>query len=281
MHGERMTTLRILCLGDHVGLPGRAIFKKHIASLRASLAIDAVIVNGENSNTNGRGITPAIAQFYRQHGVDVVTTGNHVWQCADIHTYLVNNKDILRPANFPADTPGLGATIFNCKGYNIGVINVQGRIFMREYLDCPFRTVDSILTYFSHHKANVIIVDFHAEATSEKYGMGYYLDGRVSGVVGTHTHVQTADERILPGGTAYITDLGMAGALNSMIGMRSEPIIRNMMTQMPTRFVVDTQMPLFMTGVVIEVDPRTGKAVDIQRIRIVDENVDVSGIEVA
>jgi 2',3'-cyclic-nucleotide 2'-phosphodiesterase len=274
-----MTTVRILMLGDHVGQPGRAIFKKHVAQLRSRLGIDAIIVNGENSSTNGRGITPAIAQFYRNNHVDVVTTGNHVWQCADIHSYLVNNKDILRPANFPADTPGIGATTFNCKGTTIGVINVQGRTFMKEHLDCPFRTVDSLLTFFAHQKVKVIVVDFHAEATSEKYAMGYHLDGRVSGVFGTHTHVPTADERILPGGTAYCTDLGMAGALNSMIGMRKEPIIRTMLTQMPSRFIVDTQMPLIMTGVWVEVDTDTGKALSIERVRIIDDAVPLEDSE--
>jgi metallophosphoesterase (TIGR00282 family) len=274
-----MEKLRILLLGDHVGLPGRAIFKKHIACLRQELGLDAVIVNGENSAANGRGITPTIAQFYRNHRVDVVTTGNHVWQCQDIQSYVATHKDILRPANFPANTPGVGFTTFVCKGVTIAVINVQGRVFMRELLECPFRTVDTILNFLQHHTVNAIFVDFHTETTAEKYAMGYYLDGRVSGVVGTHTHVQTADERILPKGTAYITDLGMAGSLNSMIGMRKESIIQHMITQMPTRFVVDNQMPLFMTGVWIDIEASTGKALHIERIRIVDEAVSLEGVD--
>lgn len=274
-----MARVRILLLGDQVGLPGRAIFKKHSARLRKELAVDALIVNGENSASNGRGITPAIAQFYRNQGVNVVTTGNHVWQCADIQSYVATHKDIIRPANFPGGTPGVGFTTFSCKDTSIAVINLQGRVFMKEHLECPFRTVDAILNFLQHHHIKVIVVDFHAETTSEKYAMGYYLDGKVSGVVGTHTHVQTADERILPQGTAYITDLGMAGALNSMIGMRKEPIIQNMITQMPARFMVDTQMPLLMTGVWIDIDTHTGKAVHIERIRIVDDAVSLEGID--
>ncbi len=269
-----MSKLRILLLGDVVGSTGRAIFQKHIARIKAELGIDGVILNGENSGSQGRGITSGIVKFFRANGVDVVTTGNHIWQKKEIYSYFADNKDLLRPANFPSDNPGSGVTTFMCKGFEVAVINVQGRIFMREHLSCPFRAVESILTFLKH-KTRIIFVDMHAEATSEKLGMAYFLDGKVSGVVGTHTHVQTADERILPGGTAYITDLGMAGSMNSMIGMQKEPIIRHFLTQMPERFVVDTSLPLYMTGAWIEVDTVTGKATAIARVKVIDTELHV------
>lgn len=268
-----MARIRVLFLGDIAGNAGLAIFEKHIGRLREEYRADAIIVNGENS-CNGRGITPAIMQFFKKLGVNVVTSGNHIWHKPEIVSYFTGNTDLLRPINFPAGTPGSGVTTFSCKGYEIGVINVQGRVFMREYLNCPFRSVESALTYLQH-KTRTIFIDVHAEATSEKMGLAYYFDGKVSGIVGTHTHVQTADERILPGGTAYITDLGMAGSLNSMIGMKKEAIIQNFLTQMPTRFVQDTSLPVFMTGVCIEVDPDTGKAISIERIRVTDDSVQI------
>ncbi len=275
MQGKSMNTLRVLLLGDLVGDTGRAIFQKHIERIRAEYGIDALIVNGENSSSQGRGITPTIAKFFKAHGVDVITSGNHIWQKREIYPYIAEHRDLLRPANFPSDTPGVGVTTFLSKGYEIAVINLQGRIFMREHVSCPFRAAESILTYL-RTKTNIIFVDMHAEATSEKIGLAYFLDGKVTGVVGTHTHVQTADERVLPGGTAFITDLGMAGSLNSMIGMKKEPIIRHFLTQMPEHFVVDTSRPLVMTGVWIDVDTQTGKALDIQRIKIVDNDLQVT-----
>ncbi len=267
-----MQTIRVLFIGDVVGSIGRAMFQKHIDRLRKMYEIDAVIVNGENSDARGRGISPRIVQFYKHNGVDVVTSGNHIWDNKDIYPYLNEHQDLLRPANFPSDVPGTGVTTFDCKGYKIGVINVQGRIFMRQNLECPFRTVDSLLTYL-RDKTHIIFVDFHAEVTSEKNAIGHYLDGRVSGVVGTHTHVQTADERILPKGTAYITDLGMTGALHSLLGMKKEPIIRHFLTQMPVRFVVEESNPVIMTGVWIEVDTATGKAVAIERVSVLDDDL--------
>ncbi len=269
-----MTRIRVLFLGDIVGAAGLAIFQKHIKRLREQYRADAIMVNGENSAGSGRGITPAVMRLFKEHGVNVVTSGNHIWQKPEIINYIAQHTDLVRPINFPAGTPGHGMTTFICKGIEIGVINVQGRVFMRELLSCPFRAVESALTYLQH-KTPIIFIDVHAEATSEKMGMAYMFDGRVSAVVGTHTHVQTADERIMPGGTAYITDLGMAGSLNSMIGMKKEPIIQNFLTQMPARFAVDTSLPLFMTGVCIEVDTQTGKATSIERIRVVDDAVQI------
>ncbi len=272
-----MSRLRILFLGDIVGKTGCAMFQKHIGRLKRELSLDAIVVNGENS-CQGRGITSKTMQFFKHNGVDVVTSGNHVWHNKEILTYLDQQQDLLRPANYPGGCPGVGVTTFACQGYQIGIMNLQGRTFMRDQVECPFKSAESILTYLQH-KADCIFVDFHAEASSEKMGLAYFLDGKITGLVGTHTHVQTADERILPGGTAYITDLGMAGSWNSMIGMIKEPIIQHFITQMPVRFTVDTSIPLVMTGVVIEADPTTGKAIDIQRVKVVDDNIVVDGQE--
>lgn len=272
-------TIRILCVGDLVGAPGRAMFQKYVPRLRTERAIDIVMVNGENSAHDGRGITPRVVESLKHNGADVVTSGNHIWDKKDIYAYLDQNTDLIRPANFPQGVPGVGiTTITTARGHTVGFMNMQGRIFMREQVACPFRTADSILTYL-RSKTSIIIVDFHAEATSEKLGFGYYLDGRVSGVVGTHTHVQTADARILPGGTAYISDLGMAGSLNSMIGMTKEPILRQFLTQMPVKFVVDTAVPLVLNGVIITVDSTTGKALEIEPIALYDTELQIDATQ--
>jgi hypothetical protein len=267
-----MNHLRILFIGDVVGSPGRTMFQKHIDRVRKENNIDAVIVNGENSDGRGRGITSRIVGFFKHNGADIVTSGNHIWANKEIYSYLENNTDLLRPANYPSETPGVGVTTFSCKGHTIAVINLIGRVFMRDHVTCPFRAAESILTYL-RDKTKMIFVDMHAETTSEKAGIGYFLDGKVSGVVGTHTHVQTADERILPKGTAFITDLGMTGALNSMLGMKKEPIIQHFIKQMPVKFSVEESAPLMMTGAWIEVDISTGKAIKIERIRIIDEEI--------
>ena len=269
--------LRVLLLGDLVGFPGRVMFQKHINSLKEKFSIDFVIVNGENS-CQGKGITSRIVRFFRHNGVDVVTSGNHIWQNKEIYSYLSENNDLLRPENFPTECPGTGVGLYQCNGYSIGVINLQGRVFMREHVNCPFRTADSVLTFLKS-RTPIILVDFHAETTSEKMALAYYLDGRVSALVGTHTHIQTADERILPNGTAYITDLGMAGALNSMLGMKKEPIIKNFLTQMPQKFEVDINGPMVLSGVWVEIDTTNGKATHIERVRIVDEEIHLSSDE--
>ena len=268
-----MNTLRVLLIGDVVGAAGRAMFQKHIDKVRRTHNINAVIVNGENS-ANGRGITPKIARFFHHNGADVITTGNHVWHHKEIYPYIQEHSDLLRPANFPVAAPGVGVTTFMVGEHRVGVINLQGRVFMRDLIDCPFRTADAILTALQE-KTKIIFVDFHAEATSEKMALSFFLDGRVSGVVGTHTHVQTADERILPGGTAHITDLGMTGSFNSMLGMKKEPIIENFLTTVPVRFTPDTSLPIVMCGVWIEVDTQTGKATDIKRLMILDNELQV------
>ena len=265
-------TVRVLMLGDVVGNVGRCMFAKHIKTVKEQHKIDFVIVNGENSCNNGRGINPRIVNFFKEHGANVITSGNHIWDQYEIQSYLQTHTDLLRPANFPAACPGSGVTIVNCDGVMIGVINVQGRVFMREHTDDPFKAVDSILTYVKS-KTNVVLIDFHAEATAEKLAMAFHVEGRVSAIVGTHTHIQTADERILPGGTAYITDLGMAGSLNSMIGMTKESVMPTFIMQMPSRFVVDTKPPVVMSGVWIEIDTQTGKALKIERVRVIDEEL--------
>lgn len=272
MRDKQNRSLRILCIGDVVGSPGCAVFQKHIDHIRNKYMIDAVIVNGENSDHRGRGITSRIVKFFKHNGVDVVTSGNHIWANKEIYTYLSENSDLLRPANYPSAAPGVGVTMFSCKGHVIAVINLIGRIFMKDFVECPLRTAESILTYL-RDKTKIIVVDMHAEASSEKIGMGFFLDGKVSAVVGTHTHVPTADERILPKGTAFVTDLGMTGALHSMIGMKKEPIIEQFLTQMPVKFVVEESGPFVMTGVWVEVDTDTGKALQIERFKVIDEHM--------
>lgn len=269
-----MSVVRIIMIGDVVGVTGCAMFKKHIGRLKAHYNADGIIVNGENSSARGRGISPKLVAFFKENGADVITSGNHIWQRKDIYPYLNQHRDLLRPANFPGGNPGVGVTTFICKGVSIGVINVQGRVFMKEDVDCPFKSVDSHLT-FLRDKTKIVLVDFHAETTSEKASLAHYLDGRVSAVVGTHTHIQTADERILPGKTAFITDLGMVGSLNSALGMKKESILSGFLTQMPAKFEVDTSMPAVLCGVCIEIDMQTGHALSIQRIYVVDQDVHI------
>ena len=272
---DRMKTLRVLMIGDVVGAAGRAIFQKHVDKLKRDHDINAVIVNGENC-AHGRGITTKNVRFFEHNGVDVITSGNHIWRHKEIYPYLDQHSNLLRPANFPAATPGVGATTFMVEGHRIGVINLQGRVFMKELIDCPFYKADALINQL-REKTSIILVDFHAEASSEKMAMGFFLDGRVSAVVGTHTHVQTADERILPEGTAFMTDLGMTGSLNSMLGMKKEPIIYNFLTALPVKFNPETIPPLVMSGALIEIDIETGKAIKIERIRIVDNELHAGG----
>lgn len=272
-----MSNIRVLLIGDVVGAAGCAMIQKHLDKIKKEYSIDAVILNGENCS-RGRGITKKNVRFFRHNGVDVVTSGNHIWKHKDIYSYLNENHDLLRPANFPSAAPGVGVATFVVNEHRVAVINLQGRIFMRELIDCPFRTADSILTYLQD-KTNLIFVDFHAEATSEKMALAFFLDGRVSGVVGTHTHVQTADERILPGGTGYITDLGMCGSFNSMLGMKKDGIVETFLTTLPTKFVPDTSHPLVISGVWMEVNPSTGKTVKIERVMLFDNELPVGGHE--
>jgi len=264
-----MALFKILFVGDVVGSPGLNMVQKYVKQLRRDYDLDAVIINGENA-ADGRGITVKNMAFFRHSGADMVTSGNHIWHKKEIYPYLNEQKDLLRPANFPTGCPGTGVGMFAVNDVTVGVINVQGRVFMREELNCPFRAVESALTFLKA-RTPIVIIDFHAEASSEKTAMATLFDGKISGVVGTHTHVQTADERILPNGTAFICDVGMCGALHSIIGMKSETILTHMLSQMPSRFEVETRPPFIFNGVIMSIDTKTGLAEKIERVYIVDD----------
>jgi len=255
--------MKILMVGDVFGEPGRAAVKKLLPKLRQQHAIDLVVVNVENAAA-GFGVTPQIAREVLDQGADVMTSGNHIWDKKEIVEYITKENLLLRPANFPAGTPGVGHVTVKAGPHRVAVVNLMGRVFMSA-IDCPFRKADEILNELTK-ETRVVLVDMHAEATSESVAMGWYLDGRVSAVVGTHRHVQTADERVLPGGTAYITDLGMTGPIDSVIGADKDLILQRFLTQMPVRFEA-AKGPAALHGVVITVDPETGRASDIVRIR--------------
>lgn len=255
--------MRLLIIGDVVGRSGRRAVKVNIGGLKREFDLDMVIANGENA-AGGKGITKEVAEELFASGIDVLTMGNHVWHKKEAFDYINREKRLVRPANYPPGAPGEGANVYETRRkVKVGVINLSGRVFLQP-LDCPFRAADEIIARLKR-ETNLIIVDFHAEATSEKVAMGWYLAGRVSAVVGTHTHVQTADERILPGGTAYITDLGMTGPYYSVIGVKKEIIIDKFITQIPHRFEVATG-PFQFNGAVIDIDEDSGEAISIQRI---------------
>ena len=257
--------MKILCIGDIVGEAGRKVLEELLPGIKEEFQIDAVIVNGENA-AGGAGLTPKIADQLYRAGADVLTLGDHVWDRPELVDYLTQNPYIIRPANFPEGTPGLGWCIYSTPaGQKIGVINLLGRVFMRYNVDCPFRKLQSILPEIKS-KTNIVVVDFHAEATSEKVAFGHFSDGEVSVVVGTHTHVQTADEKILPKGTAYITDLGMTGPYDSVIGQSKEKIIERFLTSRPVRFEV-AKDDVWLHGVVVEIDTHTGLAKTIVRLQ--------------
>jgi len=258
--------IKILFIGDIFGRPGRNTVANLLPELLNNKGtFDLIIANGENA-AGGMGITPKIANTFLEWGIDVITTGNHVWSQKEIIDYFGKQPKILRPANYPPGIPGKGVLITQMKnGLKAAVINIAGQLFM-ENSDNPFHTATKILEELKH-ETNIIIVDFHAEATSEKIAMGWYLDGKVSAVIGTHTHVQTADERILPKGTAYITDVGMTGPYDSVIGMDIETVIYRFTTMMPKSLKVAKGNTIF-SGLLIEVDANTGKSVSIERIQI-------------
>ena len=256
--------MRLLVVGDVVGRPGRRAVKANLGELKREFNLDLTIANGENA-AGGNGITREVAQELFNAGVDVITMGNHVWSKKDSYDYINKETRIVRPANYPPGAPGAGVNIFETsRKTKVAVINLSGRIFLPP-LDCPFRKVDEILLRLKE-EARVIVVDFHAEATSEKIAMGWHLAGRVSAVCGTHTHVQTADEQILPGGTAYITDLGMTGPRDSVIGVKKELVINKFISQLPVKFEVAAGLFQF-NGAVIDIDGETGEAKDIRRIQ--------------
>jgi len=251
-------------IGDIVGQPGRNIVHKLVPRLKEELNIDFIIANAENS-AGGNGITRATADEILASGVDLLTGGNHIWDKREITEWIDAEPRLVRPANYPPDTPGRGYTILKSnRGINVAVINLSGRVFMPP-LDCPFQTVDIILKKISS-QADFIIVDFHAEATSEKVAFGYYVDGRVSAVIGTHTHIQTADARILPKGTAYITDVGMTGPYESVLGVRKELAIASFTTQLPQRFEVAKGYAQF-NAVILDCDTATGRVKSIENIQ--------------
>lgn len=231
----------------------------------AGYKIEFTVANGENA-AGGMGITPAIAIEILDQGVDVLTSGNHIWAKKEIVPFLEEESRILRPANYPPRVPGRGSGIFHSRsGQSLGVLNLEGRVFMKN-LDCPFRVGEKEAELL-RKGTNIILVDFHAEATSEKMAMGWFLDGRVSAVLGTHTHVQTSDEKILEGGTAYISDVGMTGPLDSVIGIRKEIALERLLTQIPWKFDV-AKDEIELQGVVIDVDSEMGKSKSIQRIKV-------------
>ena len=255
--------LRVLMLGDVFGSPGRRCLEARLMDLRRRHQVELVVANGENA-AGGLGITPPLARELWGAGVDIITTGNHVFKQKEIIPFLDQEPNILRPANFPPQTPGRGWQVWECaSGVRVGVLNLQGLVYM-DPLDCPFRTADQVLAG-ELAGVKVILVDMHAEATSEKQALAWYLDGRVSALVGTHTHVQTADQKILPRGTAYISDLGLTGAQNSVIGLDPEAAIKRFMSRMPTRFKVSKKEPR-LQGVLLEIDPESGRAQAIQRL---------------
>ena len=257
--------MRVIVLGDIVGKPGRDALRESLKQLREKHEAEFVVANVENAAA-GAGVTRQACQEILDAGVDVMTSGNHVYDKKEGVPYIEKESRLLRPANYPSEAPGRGMWLGSTSsGTQVAVINLQGRVFM-PLNDCPFRTADRLVSEIGN-RASVIIVDHHAEATSEKQAMGRYLDGRVAVVVGTHTHVQTADEQILPGGTAYITDLGMTGPHGGVIGVQTDPVLTRFLRGIPARFETaegDTRI----SGIVAEVDERTGRAISIERLHV-------------
>lgn len=257
----------VLVVGDIHGKPGRRILKAALPRLRKESGAALVVANGENA-AGGAGITGDVVREIFDAGVHVITGGNHTWHNRDAYQTLDAEPRLLRPANFPPGAPGHGSTVVEVDGAAVGVLNLQGRIFMQP-IDDPFRTARAELDRLSE-RAAAVIVDFHAEATSEKIALGWYLDGRVSALVGTHTHVQTADERVLPGGTAYISDVGMTGPRDGVIGMDKDGILERFVTQLPVRFTVAAG-PAQLNAVALDIDEQTGRARSIRRIQEFEE----------
>jgi metallophosphoesterase (TIGR00282 family) len=255
--------LTILFLGDIVGEPGRSAVISRLPELREKFAVDFVIVNGENA-AGGRGITGKITIDLLRAGVSVITTGDHIWDQKDIMGFIGTEPRLLRPINYPEGAPGQGSVVLETEKGKVGVINVQCRTFMQPILENPFRALDEALAQLAA-ETRVIFVDVHGETTSEKIATGWYLDGKVSAVVGTHTHVQTADEQILPGGTAFLCDAGMCGPVNSILGRAVEPIVRRFITNIPAPFPVASG-EVRLRGAVVQVNEITGRAISIARV---------------
>lgn len=256
--------MRIFLIGDIVGNGGVEYLRTHLGSIKKLKNIDFVVANAENSTPVGKGISKEVANTLYSCGVDVMTMGNHTFNNKEIYELFEDNFPVIRPANMPPMTEGEGYVISEANGYKIAVISLLGRVFM-ENMDCPFRTADKIIDIVKD-KSDIIIVDIHAEATSEKLAMGYYLDGKVSVVFGTHTHVQTADEKILENGTAYITDVGMTGCHDGVLGVKKEIIIKKFLTSLPQRHETVNENPT-LNGLIVDVDESTGKATNVERIQ--------------
>ncbi len=257
--------MKILFVGDIVGKPGRRAIRELLPEIISERQIDFVIANCENAAA-GFGVTRDIVEELYSSQINVLTSGNHIWDKKEIREFAEDYETLLRPANYPNGSPGWGSVVMpNLSGIHIGVINLMGRVFMKP-LECPFRTAEREIEKIKN-RAKIIIIDFHAEATSEKEAIGWFLDGRVSAVLGTHTHVQTADETILPGGTAYITDVGMTGPFNSIIGIRKDDILERFLTQVPNRFDV-AKDDVRLQGVIVDIDGKSGRARGIERLTI-------------
>jgi metallophosphoesterase (TIGR00282 family) len=259
--------MRVLMIGDIVGSLGRTAIQNHLDRLKRVYKPDVTVANGENA-AGGRGITREIVRALLQQGIDCITLGNHAWDRREIFDFIDEEPRLVRPANYPEGTPGHGYAVIPVGKESLTVINLMGRTFMPP-VECPFRTADALLTKLSGKTH--IVVDFHAETTSEKQALGWYLDGRVSAVIGTHTHVQTADERILPGGTAYLSDVGMTGAYDGVLGMTRDLVLKKFLTQLPVRLEVEKSGRMQFNAVVIDLDRINGKAQQIRRIRIDDD----------
>ena len=255
--------MKVLLIGDIVGGPGRRIFLREVPRLRRELSLAAVVVNAENCAA-GSGLTTALAKELLDGGADAITLGDHTWGQKEFAGQIGALERVVRPANFAAECPGRGWTLLTLPTARIAVVNVQGRVFMQS-VDCPFKAMDRVLNEIP--KDVPVFVDFHAEATSEKITMAHYLDGRVTAVVGTHTHVQTSDAMLLPKGTAYLTDLGMTGPYVSSIGRDLKPVTRKFITGMPSRFEV-AEGPCVLEGAVVDLDPATKKASSIETLRV-------------
>jgi len=262
-------SMKILFIGDIIGKPGRRVVRRLLPDIVCHREIDLVIANCENA-AGGFGVTRNIVEELYRCNINVLTSGNHIWDKKEVEEFIEDYETLLRPANYPEGTPGKGSVLARgSSGNRIGVINLMGRVFMRP-LDCPFKVAEREIEKLKD-KTRVIIVDMHAEATSEKQAIGWFLDGRVSAVLGTHTHVQTADERILPGGTAYITDVGMTGPFDSVIGIRKNLILKRFLTCIPNKLDVASR-DVWLKGVMIDVDENSGKSIRIERLNIELEN---------
>ncbi len=259
--------MRILFLGDIVGRPGRRAAREMLPALKEKYEPHLIIANGENA-AGGNGITEEAAQELYDAGIDILTMGNHVWDRKEIYNFIDRDKRIIRPANYPPGTPGQGFTVVSVQDIKVGIVNLSGRVFLPP-LECPFRSIDQILPLLQQ-ETSLILVDFHAEATSEKVAFGWYVDGRVTAVIGTHTHIQTADERILPGGTGYITDVGMTGPRDSVLGVKLEAVLKKFLTLQPVRFEV-AGGALQLNALFLEIDPQRNTTQAIERIQIIQE----------